>query len=54
QNSFAPVFHIKVEGGTDAEIADKLLARINPLIQRTMTESMDKSNRSAMFDAPHL
>lgn len=54
QNSFAPVFHIKVEGGTDAEIADKLLARINPLIQRTMAESMDKSNRSAMFDAPHL
>ncbi|TKC83826.1 phage tail protein [Trinickia terrae] len=54
QNSFAPVFHIKVEGGTDAEIADKLLARINPLIQRTMTESMGKSNRSAMFDAPHL
>ncbi|MBR8032344.1 phage tail tape measure protein [Burkholderia vietnamiensis] len=54
QNSFAPVFHIKVEGGTDAEIADKLLARINPLIQRTMSESMDKSNRSAMFDAPHL
>lgn len=54
QNSFAPVFHIKVEGGTDAEIADKLLARINPLIQRTMTESMEKSNRSAMFDAPHL
>ncbi|WP_175723061.1 phage tail tape measure protein [Burkholderia ambifaria] len=54
QNSFAPVFHIKVDGSTDAEIADKLLARINPLIQRTMTESLDKSNRSAMFDAPHL
>ncbi|MBY4795625.1 phage tail tape measure protein [Burkholderia multivorans] len=54
QNSFAPVFHIKVEGSSDAEIADKLLARINPLIQRTMTETLDKSNRSAMFDAPHL
>lgn len=54
QNSFAPVFNIKLEGGSDQAMADRLLARINPQIQRTMTQSMDRNNRSALFDAPHL
>ncbi|WP_133604482.1 phage tail tape measure protein [Burkholderia pseudomallei] len=54
QNSFAPVFNIKLEGGSDQEMADRLLARINPQIQRAMTQSMNNNNRSALFDAPHL
>lgn len=54
QNSFAPVFHIKLDGGADQAMADRLLARINPQIQRAMTQSMDRNNRSALFDAPHL
>ncbi|KGS88964.1 phage tail tape measure, family, core region domain protein [Burkholderia pseudomallei MSHR5596] len=54
QNSFAPVFHIKLDGGSDQAMADRLLARINPQIQRAMTQSMDRNNRSALFDAPHL
>lgn len=54
QNSFAPVFNIKLEGGSDQAMADRLLARINPQIQRAMTQSMNNNNRSALFDAPHL
>ncbi|KVN23149.1 hypothetical protein WJ63_21055 [Burkholderia pyrrocinia] len=54
QNQFSPVFNIKVEGVSDAQIADKMLAQLNPQLQRAMTESLEKSNRSAMFDAPHL
>ncbi|KWZ41127.1 phage tail protein [Burkholderia savannae] len=54
QNSFAPVFNIKLEGGSDLAMADRLLARINPQIQRAMTQSMNNNNRSALFDAPHL
>ncbi|MFG6692991.1 phage tail tape measure protein [Burkholderia pseudomallei] len=54
QNSFAPVFNIKLDGGSDQAMADRLLARINPQIQRAMTQSMDRNNRSALFDAPHL
>ncbi|KVN39612.1 hypothetical protein WJ63_30275 [Burkholderia pyrrocinia] len=54
QNQFAPVFNIKVEGVADAQIADKLLAQLSPQLQRSMSESLEKSNRSAMFDAPHL
>ncbi|KWD85043.1 phage tail tape measure protein [Burkholderia ubonensis] len=54
QNQFSPTFNVKVEGVADAQIADKLLAQLNPQLQRAMSESLEKSNRSAMFDAPHL
>ncbi|WP_175908628.1 phage tail tape measure protein [Burkholderia sp. BCC1640] len=54
QNSFAPVFHVKIEG-TDADMANKFLAQVSPMLTRMMDEHQRKTNaRTAMFDAPHM
>ena len=54
QNTFAPVFHVKIEG-TDADMANKFLAQVSPLLTRMMDDHQRKTNaRTAMFDAPHM
>ncbi|RQR45597.1 MULTISPECIES: phage tail tape measure protein [unclassified Burkholderia] len=54
QNTFAPVFHVKIEG-TDADMANKFLAQVSPMLTRMMDEHQRKANaRTAMFDAPHM
>ncbi|WP_414451516.1 phage tail tape measure protein [Burkholderia sp. 22PA0099] len=53
-NTFAPVFHVKLEA-TDADVADKFLAKVSPMLTRMMDEQQRKANsRTAMFDAPHM
>ncbi|WP_186111953.1 hypothetical protein [Burkholderia gladioli] len=53
-NTFAPVFHVRVESN-EADAAEKLLARVSPMLTQMMAEHQRKTtNFSAMFDAPHL
>ncbi|MGS0981981.1 phage tail tape measure protein [Burkholderia glumae] len=53
-NTFAPVFHVRVESN-EADAAEKFLARVSPTLTRMMAEQQRKTtNFSAMFDAPHL
>jgi hypothetical protein len=35
-------------------VADRFLAKVSPQLQRMMKDQLAKSNRSAMFDSPHL
>ncbi|MFP3474928.1 hypothetical protein SB780_08590 [Burkholderia sp. SIMBA_057] len=54
QNTFAPVFHVKIEA-SDADMANKFLAQVSPMLTRMMDEHQRKANsRTAMFDAPHM
>ncbi|WP_284890568.1 phage tail tape measure protein [Burkholderia sp. lyk4-R2A-23] len=54
QNTFAPVFHVKIEA-SDANMANKFLAQVSPMLTRMMDEHQRKANsRTAMFDAPHM
>ncbi|HDR9034339.1 TPA: phage tail tape measure protein [Burkholderia vietnamiensis] len=54
KNTFAPVFHVKIEA-SDADMANKFLAQISPLLTRALDEHQRKANsRTAMFDAPHM
>ncbi|MGU7780465.1 phage tail tape measure protein [Burkholderia sp. PU8-34] len=53
-NTFAPVFHVKIEA-SDADAANKFLAQVSPLLTRMMDEHQRKANsRTAMFDSPHM
>ncbi|WP_419692320.1 phage tail tape measure protein [Burkholderia gladioli] len=53
-NTFAPVFHVRVESN-EADAAEKFLARVSPMLTQMMAEQQRKAtNFSAMFDAPHL
>ncbi len=53
-NTFAPVFHVRVESN-EADAAEKFLARVSPMLTQMMAEQQrKKTNFSAMFDAPHL
>jgi hypothetical protein len=54
QNTFAPVFHVVMQGDPGSEAADRFLAKVSPQLQRMMKDQLVKSNRSAMFDSPHL
>ncbi|ASL45136.1 hypothetical protein bAD24_I16805 [Burkholderia sp. AD24] len=54
QNTFAPVFHVTLQGAPDNDVADRFLAKVSPQLQRLMKDELARSNRSAMFDAPHL
>ncbi|QDQ83650.1 phage tail tape measure protein [Paraburkholderia megapolitana] len=56
KNTFAPVFHVTLQGeqGNGNDAADRFLARVSPQLQRMMKDQIAKSNRSAMFDSPHL
>ncbi|AOJ21960.1 phage tail protein [Burkholderia cenocepacia] len=54
KNTFAPVFHVKIEA-SDADMANKFLAQVSPLLTRALDEHQRKANsRTAMFDAPHM
>ncbi|MGY4832027.1 phage tail tape measure protein [Burkholderia pyrrocinia] len=54
QNTFAPVFHVKIEA-SDADMANKFLAQVSPLLTRALDEHQRKANsRTAMFDSPHM
>ncbi|KWF66629.1 phage tail tape measure protein [Burkholderia pseudomultivorans] len=54
QNTFAPVFHVKIEA-SDADMANKFLAQVSPALTRMMDEHQRKANaRTAMFDSPHM
>lgn len=54
QNTFAPVFHVKIEA-SDADAANKFLAQVSPVLTRMMDEHQRKANSgTAMFDAPHM
>ncbi|UEP27033.1 phage tail tape measure protein [Burkholderia sp. B21-007] len=53
-NTFAPVFHVKIEA-SDADVANKFLAQVSPLLTRALDEHQRKANsRTAMFDSPHM
>ncbi|WP_244137029.1 hypothetical protein [Burkholderia pyrrocinia] len=53
-NTFAPVFHVKIEA-SDTDLANKFLAQISPQLTRMMDEHQRKANsRTAMFDSPHM
>ncbi len=53
-NTFAPVFHVRVESN-EADAAEKFLARVSPMLTQMMAEQQRKTtNFSAMFDTPHL
>ncbi|WP_107313941.1 phage tail tape measure protein [Burkholderia metallica] len=53
-NTFAPVFHVKIEA-SDTDMANKFLAQVSPLLTRALDEHQRKANsRTAMFDAPHM
>ena len=54
QNTFAPVFHVVMQGGPGSDAADRFLAKVSPQLQRMMKDQLAKNNRSAMFDSPHL
>ncbi|MFL9997361.1 phage tail tape measure protein [Paraburkholderia sediminicola] len=54
QNTFAPVFHVTFQGEPASDAADRFLAKVSPQLQRLMKDELAKSNRSAMFDSPHL
>ncbi|MFM0598144.1 phage tail tape measure protein [Paraburkholderia dilworthii] len=54
QNTFAPVFHVTIQGEPSSDAADRFLAKVSPQLQRLMKDQLAKSNRSAMFDSPHL
>jgi hypothetical protein len=56
KNNFAPVFHVVIQGeqGSSNDVADRFLAKVSPQLQRMMKDQLAKSNRSAMFDSPHL
>ncbi|MFJ1213305.1 phage tail tape measure protein [Burkholderia pyrrocinia] len=54
KNTFAPVFNVKIEG-SDADMANKFLAQVSPLLTRALDEHQRKAHsRTAMFDAPHM
>ncbi|MCA8382583.1 MULTISPECIES: phage tail tape measure protein [Burkholderia cepacia complex] len=54
KNTFAPVFHVKIEA-SDADMTNKFLAQVSPLLTRALDEHQRKANsRTAMFDAPHM
>ncbi|AOI94852.1 phage tail tape measure protein [Burkholderia sp. LA-2-3-30-S1-D2] len=54
QNTFAPVFHVKIEA-SDTDLANKFLAQVSPQLTRMMDEHQRKANsRTAMFDSPHM
>ncbi|RQT33426.1 phage tail tape measure protein [Burkholderia contaminans] len=54
QNTFAPVFNVKIEA-SDTEMANKFLAQVSPQLTRMMEEQQRKTNsRTAMFDSPHM
>lgn len=54
KNTFAPVFHVKIEA-SDADMANKFLAQVSPLLTRALDEHQRKANsRTAMFDPPHM
>ncbi|SDQ38326.1 Phage-related minor tail protein [Burkholderia orbicola] len=54
KNTFAPVFHVKIDA-SDADMANKFLAQVSPLLTRALDEHQRKANsRTAMFDAPHM
>ncbi|RKT98855.1 phage tail protein [Burkholderia sp. Nafp2/4-1b] len=53
-NTFAPVFHVRVEAN-ETDAADKFLARVSPVLTRMMDEHQRKANsHAALFDSPHL
>ncbi|MEJ0003471.1 MAG: phage tail tape measure protein [Pararobbsia sp.] len=54
QNTFAPVFHVVMQGEPGGDAADRFMRKISPQLQRMMNEQLAKNNRSAMFDSPHL
>lgn len=54
QNTFAPVFHVTMQGEPSSDAADRFLAKVSPQLQRMMKDELAKNNRSAMFDSPHL
>ncbi|MFP3249637.1 MAG: phage tail protein, partial [Paraburkholderia sp.] len=54
QNTFAPVFQVVMQGEPSSDAADRFLAKVSPQLQRMMKDQLAKSNRSAMFDSPHL
>ncbi len=54
QNTFAPVFHVVMQGEPSSDAADRFLQKVSPQLQRLMKDELAKSTRSAMFDSPHL
>ncbi|QGA38195.1 hypothetical protein GAS19_11600 [Burkholderia glumae] len=53
-NTFAPVFHVRIEAN-ESEVANRFLAQVSPLLTQMMAEQQRKvNNRTAMFDAPHM
>ena len=54
QNTFAPVFHVTFQGEPGSDAADRFLAQVSPQLQRMMKAELSKSNRTALFDSPHL
>ncbi|UTV53951.1 phage tail tape measure protein [Burkholderia arboris] len=54
QNTFAPVFNVKIEA-SDTDMANKFLQQVSPQLTRMMEEQQRKvNNRTAMFDSPHM
>ena len=53
QNTFAPVFHVQVNGEPSREAADRFLQQVSPQLQRMMAEQAAKNSRSSMFDSAH-
>ncbi|WP_213766741.1 phage tail tape measure protein [Caballeronia sp. dw_19] len=52
-NTFAPVFHVQVNGEPSREAADRFLDQVSPRLQRMMADQAAKNNRSSMFDSAH-
>lgn len=53
QNTFAPVFHVQINGEPSREAADRFLQQVSPQLQRMMAEQAAKNSRSSMFDSAH-
>ena len=53
QNTFAPVFHVQVNGEPSREAADRFLQQVSPQLQRMMADQAAKNSRSSMFDSAH-
>jgi phage tail tape-measure protein len=53
QNTFAPVFHVQVNGEPSREAADRFLQQVSPQLQRMMADQTAKNSRSSMFDSAH-
>ncbi|ODP33062.1 phage tail tape measure protein [Pandoraea sp. ISTKB] len=53
QNTFAPIFNIKVEGDS-ADAGERAFKAAEPMLRRWWSDQNSKNNRAAMFDSAHL